>query len=272
MTSARIGVLTDGVMYKFFSDLDADNVMDEDPFMEIDVTSANPRDLQALNHFARHSFDLEEARTAASNMKHIAGMKDYLTQMHTQPDEDFVRLLARRVFTGPLFHARVEHFTGIARLAFHEFVNDLINDTLRRASNIVNSGTVEDPEPLPVLDGDGNEDTAETKGIVTTAEEIQGYELVKTIVSDVVDPERVFIRDTKSYCGVLLDDTNRKPICRMHFNTSRKRLPILAGERSEDGTLLSTFYDIEDVNDIAQYAEKLRAAARARNGAAGEDE
>ena len=137
--------------------------------------------------------------------------------------------------------------SDIAHLAFHKF----INDTLRRASDIVNSGRVEDPELLPAPDSDGGEVAAEAKGIVTTAEEIQGYELVRAVVSDVVDPERVFIRDTKSYCGVLLDDTNRKPICRMHFNTSHKRLSVLAGERSEQGALLDTFYEIEDVNDIA---------------------
>ena len=198
-------------------------------------------------------------------MKHIAGMKDYLAQVYSQPDEAFVRLLARRVFSGPLVQSRLEHFTGITKLAFHEFINDLINDTLRRASNIVNSGA-EGPEPLHEEAGkDGNSD-AGPKGIVTTAEEVLGYELVKTIVGDVVDPDRVFIRDTKSHCGVLLDDTNRKPICRLYFNSNRKRLSVLMGERNATGALIDTFFDIDDVNDIAKYSEQLREAARSRAG------
>ncbi len=40
VTEARIGVLTNGIVYRFFSDLEADNVMDSEPFLEIDLTSA----------------------------------------------------------------------------------------------------------------------------------------------------------------------------------------------------------------------------------------
>ena len=145
-------------------------------------------------------------------MKHISGMKGYSTQLHSQPDEEFVRLLARRVFSGPLFQNRMEHFTGLTRLAFHEFVNDLIGDTLRRASDIVNSNSANEPGESDV-EVDPDEDPVADSGsrnIVTTAEEIEGYELVKTIVSEVVDPERVFMRDSQSYCAILLDDNNRR--------------------------------------------------------------
>ncbi len=167
-TPAHIGILTDGVIYKFFSDLDAGNIMDTDPFLEINLTRADNRDLQALSYFTKQSFDLDEARSAASNMKHITGMKTYLTEMLSQPDEEFVRLLARRVFSGPLVQSRVEHFTALAKLSFHEFVNDFITDTLRRASNIVNNEPVE----TDVTTEAQNEEPIvnERKNVVTTLE------------------------------------------------------------------------------------------------------
>ena len=268
-TPARIGVLTDGVRYRFFSDLDADNVMDERPFLEVDITAADNRDIQALGHFARATFNLDEARSAAANMKHISGMKGYLTQMYSQPDEEFVRLLTRQgaSFSGPLFQNRLEHFSGLARLAFHEFVNDLIGDTLRRASDIVNSSASNEPDETN-LEGDADDDYGDNSGsrnIVTTAEEIEGYELVKAIVSDAVDAERVFMRDSQNYCSVLLDNNNRRAICRLHFNSpSRKRLSIPSNERTRGGARVSTFHDIESVNDISEYAEQLREAVRER--------
>ena len=253
-TPARISVLTDGVVYKFFSDLDAENVMDEFPFLEIDLTWIDNREIQALGHFTKQSFDLEQALSTASNMKHITGMKAYLTQMLGQPDEEFVRLLARRVFSGVLVQSRMEHFTGLTKMAFQEFVNELINDTLRRAADMVNS---ESPVPDEATENDGSQDMGNgRKNIVTTVEEVEAYELIKAIVSECVLPERVFIRDAQSYCAILLDDNNRKTICRLNFTLTVKRLTVIG----KDDEVRGSAYTINSVNDISSYAGELRAA------------
>ena len=253
--------MTNGIVYKFFSDLDAENVMDTAPFLEINITKLDAREINALNHFAKHSFDIDEARSAASNMKHINGMKAYLAQVYGHPDSDFVRLLARKVYSGSITQARLEHFEGLVRLAFQGFVNDRINSTLQRASDIANTAAnAQDAHSSSESDAtecDEHEETTDGgKNIVTTVEEVQGYELVKTIVSGVVDDSRVAMRDTQSYCGVLLDDNNRKPICRLWFNrVSAKYLGLLDENRKE------TRHLIESVDDISKFAEDLRLAA-----------
>ncbi len=257
-TPARIAILTDGIIYKFFSDLDAENTMDSTPFLEIDITKLEPRDFNALNHFSRPSFDVDEARAAASNMKYISGMKAYLASAYGQPDEEFVRFLARKVFSGPLFQSRVEHFSSLVKLAFQGFVNDRINNTLQRASDIVNTPS-DNADSVSAEDVDEHDEAHEDiegdggKSIVTTVEEVQGYEMVRTILGEVIDTERVFIRDTRSYCGVLLDNNNRKPICRLHFNrSSRKYLGFLNEDRTE------TRYFIDSIDEISSYGGKLR--------------
>ena len=258
-TPAHIGILTNGVAYKFFSDLDAENVMDTTPFLEIDVANLDTRDINALNHFAKHTFDIDEARSAASNMKHIHGMKSYLTQIYSQPDSDFVRLLARKVYPGIITQTRFEHFEGLVKLAFQGFINDRINSTLQRASDIAN--TVTDDDDLasgPDTVGELADDSVfGPRSMVTTVEEVQGYELVKTLVDNVVDASRVTMRDTQSYCGVLLDDNNRKTICRLRFNaTSVKYLGLLDDDRQE------TRYQLDAIADIANYADEIRAAVQ----------
>ena len=259
-TPAHIGILTNGVVYKFFSDLDAENVMDSTPFLEINVTELDTRDVNALNHFAKHTFDIDEARSAASNMKHIHGMKAYLAQAYAQPDADFVRLLARKVYSGIITQARFEHFEGLVKLAFQGFVNDRINSTLQRASDIANTGQDEDELAAngghePATDEPADNNAVDGKSIVTTVEELEGYELVKTLVAALVDPERVTMRDTQSYCGVILDDNNRKPICRLWFNAaSVKYLGLLDEDRRE------TRHQIETIDDILQYSDEIRMA------------
>ena len=266
-TPARIAILTDGIIYKFYSDLDAENAMDTQPFLEMDITKIDQRAMQSLSHFAKHSFNLDEVHSIASNMKHVSGMKSYLADMYSQPDEEFVRLLARKVFNGPLFQTRIEHFTGLTKLAFTGFVNDLISDTLQRASNIVHSEAIEDAQPSPEEPEEPEEDTeaaTNRRSVLTTAEEIQGYDLVKAILADVVDPERVTMRDTQSYCGILLDDNNRRPICRLRFNNAlNKRFVLMGQERGDRGQRIETTYSIETVNEITDYADQLREVVRA---------
>ena len=96
-----------------------------------------------------------------------------------------------------------------------------------------------------------NDQAPSSKGeIETTEEEIEGYMIVKSILRQTIDLKRVVMRDTKSYCGILLDDNNRKPICRLHFNYAQKYLGVIDGKQEER-------IPIQNLNDIYQYADKL---------------
>ena len=264
-TTAKLAILTDGVVYKFFSDLDAENIMDSAPFWEVDVTRLEPRDFDSLHHFSKSAFDVNEARSAAANMKYIRDMKAHLVELYSQPDEEFVRLLMGKVFSGRMVQSRIESFTGLAKLAFQGFVNDRINDTLQKASAIVITSSDSSPmsealpqERLSGVPGDVETDGSR-KGMITTVEEVEGYEMVKTLVSEIVDPARVTIRDTQSYCGVLLDDNNRKPICRLHFNKPEtKQIGLFDGDRDYWGRQNETRYTLKSVEDIVQYTDQLQ--------------
>ena len=81
--------------------------------------------------------------------------------------------------------------------------------------------------------------------------------MIRGILAEVVDPRRVVMRDVRSYCGVLLDDNNRKPLCRLHFNTSQRYLGLFDEEKNE------TREPIHEITDIYRFAERLkRTAAR----------
>jgi hypothetical protein len=90
-------------------------------------------------------------------------------------------------------------------------------------------------------------------GIVTNEEEWQGYYIVKSILRENLDIKRIFVRDKKNYCGILLDDNNRKPICRLYFNSKKKYLGLFSDNKDEEKVA------IEDFNEIYNYAEKLKS-------------
>lgn len=88
--------------------------------------------------------------------------------------------------------------------------------------------------------------------IETTSEELEGFYIVKSLLRDMVDPARIIHRDTQSYMGILLDDNNRKPLARLHFNRAQKYVGIFDEKRSEKRVA------IQNINEIYQYAEDLR--------------
>ena len=89
---------------------------------------------------------------------------------------------------------------------------------------------------------------------------MEGFYIVKAILRSEISPARITMRDVRSYCGILLDDNNRKPICRLHFNASQKYVEFFDGEQQEERL------PIENVDDIYSYADRLKAAVTGYEG------
>ncbi len=258
-TKARIGVLTNGVIYQFFSDLESPNVMDTSPFLEIDLENLDAGSLEQLGQFTK-GFNVDDTVEAASRLRYINGMKQALTQQYNQPEEDFVEWLGRRVYSGRMTQAVRAQFSHLTRRAFHEFVNDRITDTLRAAQNLTRIPEDEIDPPQP--DSAGEDKSKGERKVITTAQELQAYDIIKDIEQDVVEPERVTIRDAQSYCAILLDNNNRRLLCRLYFDGSQKYIGLFDGSRHEGGTLVENRSTIESLNDIYEHADQLRETAQ----------
>ncbi|MBY0487867.1 MAG: restriction endonuclease, partial [Flavobacteriaceae bacterium] len=48
----------------------------------------------------------------------------------------------------------------------------------------------------------------------------------------------------QSYFGILLDDNNRKPLCRLHLNGSKKYIGLFNDNKTETKQPLNTIDDI----------------------------
>lgn len=126
-TDARIGILTNGRVYKFFSDIKEPNKMDSEPFLEVDLRSLDDRAVIELKRFAKQSFDINAISDAATNLKHIATMKQRLSQQLKSPDEGFVKWIAGHVYAGKWTQSAREEFAELSRQAFNELIDDRIN-------------------------------------------------------------------------------------------------------------------------------------------------
>lgn len=256
VTAARFGVLTDGVNYRFFSDLEEPNKMDSRPFFEFSMLDVTDETAAELKKFAKESFDLDVILSTASELKYTKGIKRILAEEWANPSEEFVRLLTKRVFSGLFTQSVRDQFTQITRRALCEFISEQVHDRLKNALEV---GKL---PASPALSGNGGAEPFKDceEEFVTSPEELEGYYAVKAILRDVVAPDRIFIRDRKTYCGILLDDNNRKPICRLWFNGSQKYLGLFDENKAE------TRQAIGGVNEIFKFAEELKRTVRQYDG------
>jgi hypothetical protein len=211
-TEARIGVLTNGVIYQFYSDLDAPNKMDSKPFFTLQVDTLKKSDVKTLERFVKGSFDIEKIVEEAGNLKLQSLVGKELQKEFQDPSEDFVRLIAARIHTGRFTTGVRDQFKNLIIASVSSLIRDRVTERLTSALSASNP-----------TDDDGPAGATSPDAIITTEEEIAGFNIVRAIGSRIVDPRRIVMRDAKSYCAVLLDDNNRKPIVRLHFNSPTAR-------------------------------------------------
>ncbi len=244
VTPARVGVLTNGVTYRFFSDLEAPNKMDSRPFLEINLLAADDLVLAELKKFSKGSFEIGAILANASDLKYTREIKRILNQELSQPSEEFVRFFTAQVYPGRMTQAIREQFTEITRKALQQFISEKVSDRLKSAlAQELEITKAAAPAEEPLLEG---------HAVETTAEEMQAYYIVQAILSQMVDPARIVLRDQKTYCSVLLDDSNRKPICRLWFNTAQKYLGLF------DAAKVETRVPIANQTEIYRQATMLR--------------
>lgn len=250
-TDARIAILTNGTQYRFFTDLDKPNVMDEAPFLELDLASLEERKISELSQLTKENFDLDSMISTARELAYLNGMRTALERQLAEPDDEVVRWLAQQVYDGRLTASVRQQFEERTRRAFRSLINDKVNEVLRRAVDIQEQPPeeIEADSEIESADGEPEHET----GIVTTAEELEAFEIVKMVLKDVIDAERVAMRDTMSYCGILLDDNNRRPICRLRFGSTKKYISLMDAEKRETRVLLNS------LDDIYLHADALRA-------------
>ena len=258
--SAQIGILTNGTEYWFYSDLEGANRMDDEPFFVVDLLNADEDQLEYLAQYQPAEFEVESVRQRARERRYYDGIVETLQRQYEAPDREFVDFLARNVYEGRLTPAKRSELTPIVRDALHGFVRQRINDVIQRGfqrseepAGATTAGV--DPDPAEEAVEVAEVEAKAESEIVTSTQELEGYFAVKALLRDVVDLDRVSMRDTRSYCGVLLDNNNRKPLCRLRFNNSRRKYI-----GTFDANKVETRHAIEKIDDIFGHADEIRAA------------
>jgi len=252
VTDARLAVLTNGVVYQFYSDIDQPNKMDAKPFFIFSMDTIRKSDIRILEQFTKAGFDIEKIVQEAGNLKLESQIKTVLEKEFAEPSEEFVRMIAARIHNGRLTPAVKDNFQRLVAGSIAAIIRNSVND---RITSALAASTLPEPEDTS---GEGG---SQEDGIVTTQEEISGFHIVQAIASRLVDPKRVVMRDAKSYCAILLDDNNRKTLARLHFNGLTTKYVGTFTAKDE------TRHLITELTQIYQHSPAIEARIKELEGA-----
>lgn len=243
-TNAKFSILTNGIEYRFYTDLVTPNKMDEKPFFTFDITAIKDAEIEELKKFHKAYFDFDNIVNTASELKYTNELKQLIAAEVQSPSPEFAKHFTRQVYPGMITQKVLEQFSELTKRSFQQYINDLITERLKSALTQESATQKIDATP------DGELIETDDK-IVTTEEELEGFMIVKTILRQAVPVGRIAYRDAQSYFAILLDDNNRKTICRLYFNSARKYLGLFDENKKE------TKVEILSLDDIFLHATAL---------------
>lgn len=251
-TTARFGILTNGLTYQFYTDVTQPNNMEKVPFLEIDLTQLSETAIQELERFTKAQFQLDQAVARAEQLHYTRVVHQQFAAYYTTPDEAWVGYFADQVTDKRNTPALRRQFTPIVHEAFHQFVNaQIVHRLTHQTRGLAPLSSAALPAPDPALPDDRATDTK----IITTEEEVHAWYLIKAILRERVAPERVTMRDVQRYCSILLDDNRNKRLCLLWFNNPEKKaVSVFDADKTERKVA------IQSLDDLYQLTDALLAA------------
>lgn len=245
---AKFAILTNGLEYRFYTDLDEENKMDLTPFLTIDIRNLKEQTMMELKKFCKDSFDKDNIFSTASELKYSNLIHGWLTKQSENVSDDFARVILGDIYDGLKTQKIIDKFKPIIKKTFNNYINDIVNKKISSAL------TTDD-------DSDKTEDevssiTVSNNKIVTTEDELQAFNIIRAILAGEIDLSKVTYRDTESYFGVLYNDNNRKPICRLNLDVRKKYIMI-----PDENKKFTRFY-LNDLINLYDYKSQIIAAAK----------
>lgn len=250
-TKAKFGILTNGIVYKFYTDLDEQNKMDLSPFLELDILNIKEGLVPELKRFSKANFDAGEIFSRASELKYTNEIKSYFSEQLRDPSDEFVKFMLSHAYDGMKTAAVVERFRPVVKTALNDLIGEMMNDRITSALKKDSAPVPEEAAVAPQID-----ESAAYNQVVTTEEEIQAFFIVKAILAGNFDISRITYKDTISYFAILYDGMVTKWICRLRLNGGKKYicLPDESGKEAR--------HELSGLDDIYRFKDGLLASAK----------
>lgn len=262
-SNARFGVLTNGIEYRFYADLDKTNIMDEKPFLVVNMLDLSDADIEQMKKFHKSYYNESEILSTAQELQITIQIKEILIKNFQSPGDEFTRYFVRCLNDWKSTSKQIEQYRPIVKKTIAAVINDIIADRLNVAIKNENTQQGEDTynaQVDPVAEIEPQDDNLpegivyadKERGVVTTQEEIDGYNIIRSILRRKIKADKIVYKDFKSYFAIGVGNASYWWGCRLAFGSRKKNIYFpTEGYKSQEKV------KIETLDDIFKYADRL---------------
>lgn len=200
--SCKIGILTNGIEWRVYSANEAnkETSLNVNPFLVFDFNEINDSLIDNLTKLHKNNIDVKELLEEANSFYFLQGFSNALATELSEPSDDFIKAL------------------------FNRMNGKRMTDEIKsKISDLINSNSIQKALKRVI-----EEESKNGNQIITTAEELKIYHTIKTILihKKEIDADRISYRDQKNSFNILVDDNNKKIICKIHSSRNNYSLEI----------------------------------------------
>ncbi len=246
-SKAKFAILTNGITYRFYTDLEETNKMDEKPFLEINMLDIKETQVAELKKFKKSAFSIDEIFNTASQLKYSNEIKNVFAQDLQNPSDQLIKYFLSSVYSGQRTQNAIEKFRPIVKQSLNQFINEMMNDKIKTALGAEETKQMQDAAAV-----EAEVSAAPTKDvpkIVTTEEELEAYFIIKNMLKDIVPINDITYKDNERYMAILYKNKTTRWICRLYFNSSKKFITIPDDNKKDVRIDIDSVYDIEKHKD-----------------------
>jgi len=220
--NSKLAILTNGIEYRFYSDVVEPNIIDNKPFFQFNLSNYSEKDIESLIRFDKRFIKIKEIIESAQEIIFAESFEDSLFKELNVPSKDLLKIIHRNML-------------------FKTKFND---ETQGKMISLINSSLLKCLYDKKVLD----EASSNSLGVITTELEIQAYHTIRTLLiqNKKIPNERISYKDFKSFFNISVDDSSKKVICKLVFNGKSMKITI---ENNE--------YILEHIDDLLKYKNEL---------------
>lgn len=206
VTPAKIGILTNGLIYYFYSDLEMQNKMDRKPFLVIDMLKVKENEIEEIKRFQKENFEINKIIEKAEELKNKEQIKQFLMQQFKEPDNEFVSYILTNVYQWKKTQKVIKDFKPIIKSVLNQLINEKVGDRLQSALVVSENMTEENKsEKNP------------PKVEVMSKEQKESYKTVEAIVKEELRGGKLKYQQVEDNFVIMLDENLDKWICKFNF-------------------------------------------------------
>lgn len=234
-TNAKFAILTNGLQYRFYTDLKEPNKMDKDPFFQFDFSDLTSDKIATLEQFTKKNFNVKSIVESASLMQYASYFKSIFAEQLSNPSDDFIKLFLKGIFPGTKTQAVIEKFRPILKDSLNQYIDELSTQKILNESQSATVFPAQDEIFHPNL----------------SSSQLEFYRIIKEILSKDAAENDITFKITETYLAILYRGNSRKWICRYMENSSQTLL-ILPDENKKE-----LRYRLNNLEDIKNYSSNI---------------